>query len=146
METRMEMQHVNPESYAAMFALEKCAASSKLPAKLKELIKIRASQINGCAFCLNMHTKDARKLGESEARIYGLNAWRESPFYTPEERAVLAFTESVTLVTKDQVPDAIYEGLQHYFSDKEISDIILCIITINAWNRIAISTRLMPQE
>ncbi|HEY9622490.1 MAG TPA: carboxymuconolactone decarboxylase family protein, partial [Crinalium sp.] len=111
---------------------------------LLELIKIRASQINGCAFCIDMHTKDARLNGETEQRIYALNAWRETPFFTPEERAVLAFTEAVTLIATHSVSDEIYDEVSRYFTPDEIINLLMAIATINSWNRIAITTRMVP--
>ncbi|WP_152395580.1 carboxymuconolactone decarboxylase family protein [Paenibacillus guangzhouensis] len=144
MEQRMQMNVVNPEGYRAMLGLEQYLHDSTIDKNILELIKIRASQINGCAFCLDMHTKDARKLGETEQRIYLLNAWREAPYYTPQERSVLALTEAVTLISKNQVPDEIYQEAATHYSQKELADIIMAIITINAWNRIAISTLMMP--
>lgn len=144
MKTRFLMEKVNPQGYAAMAGLEKSVASSSIDPKLKELIKIRASQVNGCAFCIDMHTKDARKLGETEQRIYALNAWRETPFFTPSERAVLALTEAITLVTEEHVPDEVYEEVRSHFDEAATAEIIMAIVTINAWNRIAIATRKMP--
>lgn len=127
-----------------MVGLERYISGISLDAKLKELIKIRASQINGCAFCIDMHTKDARKLGESERRIYALNAWREAPFFTQAERSVLALTEATTLIADTHVPDDVYNQVREHFNERETAEIIMCIVTINAWNRIAISTRIMP--
>lgn len=144
METRFLMGKVNPEGYQAMVHLERYLKTTSIDMKLKELIKIRASQINGCAYCIDLHTKDARKQGETEQRIYALNAWRETPFFSPEERAVLAFTESITLVADTHVPDDVYEEMMRYFDEKQISEIIMQIVAINAWNRIGVSTRLMP--
>ncbi|GGH81571.1 AhpD family alkylhydroperoxidase [Pullulanibacillus pueri] len=144
MDTRFQMHQINPESYKVMAELERYVSGTGQSPQLRELIKIRASQLNGCAFCIDMHTKDARKQGETEQRIYGLNAWREAPFYTPEERAVLAFTEAVTLISEHQVPDDVYSEMQRYFDDKEISEMLMQIIAINAWNRIGITTKLMP--
>lgn len=141
MEERMKPEEVEPEAYKAMIALERYVSQTGLDKNLMELIKIRASQINGCAFCLDMHTKDARKIGETEQRIYALNAWRETHFYTPEERAVLAFTEAVTLVAETHVPDDIYTDMKRYYSEKQIVQIMMAIITINGWNRLAITTR-----
>lgn len=134
-----------PAAYQAMTGLEKYLETTSIDKQLRELIKIRASQINGCAFCINMHTKDARVLGETEQRIYALSAWRDTPFFTPAERAVLALTESVTVITKEHVPDAVYDEAAQYFDSKQLGEIIMCIITINAWNRIAISTNMMPE-
>lgn len=144
METRFYMEKVLPQAYQAMIGLERFMATTSIDEKLKELIKIRASQINGCAFCLDMHTKDARKMGETEQRIYTLNAWRETPFFTPQERAVLALTEAVTLVADTHVPDEVYSEARRFFDEKQIAEIIMQIVTINAWNRIAVSTRKMP--
>lgn len=144
METRFFMEKANPKGYTAMLGLEKYLMSTSIDKKLKELIKIRASQINGCAFCIDMHTKDARKIGETEQRIYALNAWRETPFFTPEERAVLALTEAITLVTEGHVADDVYNEVRRYFDETKTSEIIMAIVTINAWNRIAIATRKMP--
>ena len=144
MEQRMQMNVVNPQGYQAMLGLEQYLHASTIDKKLLELIKIRASQINGCAFCLEMHTTDARKIGETEQRIYLLSAWREAPYYTPQERSVLALTEAVTVITDNHVPDDVYQEAAKHYSQKELADIIMAIITINAWNRIAISTLMMP--
>ncbi|CAH1056406.1 carboxymuconolactone decarboxylase family protein [Paenibacillus pseudetheri] len=145
MEQRMDLAGEIPAAYKAMMGLESFVQSTGMEKSLLELIKIRASQINGCAFCIDMHTKDARKAGVSEQRIYMLNAWREAPFYSDEERAVLALTESVTLVTQGHVPDDIYSEAERHFDTKRLGEIIMAIVTINAWNRIAITTRMMPQ-
>lgn len=145
MEQRMDLAGEIPAAYKAMMGLEAFVQSTGMEKSLLELIKIRASQINGCAFCIDMHTKDARKAGESEQRIYMLNAWREAPFYSNEERAVLALTESVTLVTQGHVPDDVYSEAERHFDTKRLGEIIMAIVTINAWNRIAITTRMMPQ-
>ncbi|KRE48561.1 carboxymuconolactone decarboxylase family protein [Paenibacillus sp. Soil522] len=134
-----------PAAYQAMIGLEKFLDTTSISKQLKELIKIRASQINGCAYCIDMHTKDARALGETEQRIYALSAWRDTPFFTPAERAVLALTESVTVITKEHVPDAVYDEAARHFDSKQVGEIIMAIITINAWNRIAISTNMMPE-
>jgi AhpD family alkylhydroperoxidase len=144
METRFLMGKVNPEGYQAMVNLEKYLMTTSIDKKLKELIKIRSSQINGCAYCIDAHSKDARKLGETEQRIFALNAWRETPFFTAEERAVLALTESITLVAETHVPDEVYNEARNYFDEKQMAEIIMQIVTINAWNRIGVSTRLMP--
>ncbi|OBZ10021.1 MULTISPECIES: carboxymuconolactone decarboxylase family protein [Bacillales] len=134
-----------PAAYQAMLGLEKYLGTASIGKQLKELIKIRASQINGCAYCINMHTKDARELGETEQRIYALSAWRDTPYFTPAERAVLALTESVTVITKEHVPDAVYDEVANYFDSTQVAEIIMAIVTINAWNRIAISTNMMPE-
>lgn len=143
MQARLEMNS-NPAAYRAMLQLSQYVQESGLNPILLELIKIRASQINSCAFCLDMHTKDARRQGETEQRIYALNGWRETPFFTPEERAVLAFTEAVTLISSNHVSDELYQDVSQYFSDEQIADLLLAIVTINAWNRIAITSRVVP--
>ena len=145
METRFLMDKVNPQGYAAMLALEKYVASSSIDKKLRDLIKIRASQINGCAYCIDIHTREARQHGETEQRIYVLDAWRDAPFFTPQEQAVLALTEAITLIAKDHVPDEIYNAVRQHFDEAQIAEIIMAIVTINAWNRISIATRKMPK-
>jgi AhpD family alkylhydroperoxidase len=142
---RLNGRKANPEAYQMMFELEKFIARSGLDPKLYELIKIRVSQLNGCAFCLNMHTKEARKLGETEERIYLLPAWREAPYYTDKERAVLALTEAVTLISERGVPEDLYKEVRKYFDEKEYMTLIMAINTINAWNRIAIATGMTPE-
>lgn len=144
MEPRMLLKEVNPAAFAAMVGLEKFLDGASLDKKLKELVKIRASQLNRCAFCLQIHATDARKLGETEVRIYTLNAWRETTYFTPQERAALALTEAVTLVASNHVPDDVYEEAARHFSQQEISELLMAIITINGWNRIAITTALTP--
>jgi AhpD family alkylhydroperoxidase len=109
--------------------------------RLRELVRIRASQLNGCAYCIDMHTKDARAIGETEQRIYALPAWRETPFFTPSERAALAFTESVTLVARDHVPGEAYQDVAAHFDPDEVAALVSLIVAINAWNAIAVSTR-----
>jgi AhpD family alkylhydroperoxidase len=145
MTERIQIAKEIPAAYKAMVGLEQYLGTTSIDKQLQELIKIRASQINGCAYCINMHTKDARSLGETEQRIYALSAWRDTPYFTKEERAILALTESVTVITKEHVPDAVYEEAARYFESKQIGEIIMAIITINAWNRIAISTNMMPE-
>ena len=143
MKERMKLEQVEPEAYQAMLGLEKYLHRSGLNRTLLELIKIRASQINRCAFCIDMHTKDARKNGETQ-RIYALNAWKETPFFTDEERAVLAMTEAVTLVAGNSISDNLYEEVSRYFTANSFARILIAIVTINAWNRIAIATRMVP--
>jgi AhpD family alkylhydroperoxidase len=143
MQTRIHIDKVEPAGYNAILGLEKFIESTSLTRTHKELIKIRASQINGCAFCINMHTKDARKAGETEQRIYALNAWRETPFFTDEERAILALTEEITLIS-NHVKDETYEAAAKVLDEKYLAQVILAIITINAWNRIGIATNLIP--
>jgi AhpD family alkylhydroperoxidase len=137
---------VESAAYRAMLQLERYVQGSGINPTLLELIKIRASQLNGCAFCIDMHTKDARLNGETEQRIYALNAWRETPFFTPQERAVLAFTETVTLIATHPVFDELYEEVSRYFSPDEIANLLMAIITINGWNRIAITARMVPSS
>src|ERR1700733_9283797 len=145
MESRLEAQKASPAAYQAMLALEMFVRkSSKLEPSLIELAKMRASQINGCAYCIDMHSKDARAEGESEQRLYALNAWRETPFFTPREQAALAWTEAVTLVTEGHVPDAVYEQARQQFSDQELVNLTMVIVTINGWNRLSIAFRAVP--
>lgn len=141
MKTRLNYQSFDPDSLKAMRELEKYTRNSGLEHNLLELIKTRASQINGCAYCLDMHTKDARKAGETVQRLYGLSAWREAPYYTERERAALAYTEFVTLVADKNVPDDIYENANKHFSEKELVALTMAIIAINGWNRLAIAFR-----
>jgi AhpD family alkylhydroperoxidase len=138
MEQRINISKNEPEAFKAMLGLEKYIASTPLKPLHKELIKIRASQINGCAHCLNMHTTDARKLGETEQRIYMLNAWRETDLYTEEEKAILALTEEVTLISKG-VSEATYQQAAKLFDEHYLAQLVMMIITINAWNRIGVT-------
>lgn len=144
MKERMKLESVEPEAYKAMLGLENYLHRSGLSKTLLELIKIRASQINRCAFCIDMHTLDAMKNGETEQRIYALNAWKEAPFFTSSERAALAFTEAVTLIAEHSVSEDLYAEVGQYFTPNQIAQILVAITTINAWNRIAIATRLVP--
>src|SRR5207249_11409602 len=132
------------EPLRAMLALEKYVHECGLEPKLLELVKMRASQINGCAYCIDMHTKDARALGETEQRIYALPAWRETPFFSPAERAALALTEAITLVHTGHVPDDVYEDAAAHFGETELASLMWAATVINAWNRIAISERAVP--
>lgn len=141
MKQRLAPYKIAPDLMKAMGALEAAVKASGLEHSLIELVKTRASQINGCAFCIHMHTKDARAAGETEERLYLLNAWRESPLYTDRERAALAWTESVTLISQTNVPDDVYEQVRGSFSDEEIVKLTMLVATINAWNRIAVSFR-----
>jgi len=143
MKTRIKIDKAEPEGYKAILGLEKFIEGTLLTRTHKGLIKIRASQINGCAFCIDMHTRDARKTGETEQRIYALNAWRDTPFFSEEERAILALTEEVTLIS-NHVKDETYEQAVKVLSETYLAQVILAIITINAWNRIGIVTNLMP--
>jgi AhpD family alkylhydroperoxidase len=124
-----------------MDGLERYVRQSGLEKPLLELVKLRASQINGCAYCVDMHTKDARAHGETEQRLYAVAVWKEAPFFTDRERAALAWAEAVTLISRDQTPDDVYELVRRQFSEKEVADLTLAIIAINGWNRLAISSR-----
>lgn len=144
METRMNIEAIEPAGYKAMLGLEQFLATSKVDKTHKELIKIRASQINGCAFCIDMHTKDALKYGETAQRIFLLNAWRETNFFTEEEQVVLALTEEITLIAQGGVSDETYQKAKAIFDETYIAQLIMVAVTINGWNRIAISTRMQP--
>lgn len=141
MQPRLDYFKAAPHTMKAMLALEAATRASGLEMSLMELVKIRASQINGCAYCLHMHTRDARAAGETEERIHLLPAWRESTYYTPRERAALAWTEAVTLIAETQAPDPVYDELRKHFSEEEIVKLTLLIGTINVWNRLAVSFR-----
>ena len=129
-----------------MYGLERYVRESGLEPALLELVKMRTSQINGCAYCLDMHSKDARAAGETEQRLYLLNAWREAPFYTERERAALAWTEALTLISENDVPDEIYNEVRQHFSEEELVNLSLAVVTINGWNRLAIGFRSQPGE
>jgi AhpD family alkylhydroperoxidase len=144
MEERLHYAKVSPLGYHAMLGLEKYLEQSGLETGLLHLIKLRASQINGCAYCLDMHWKDLRAIGEQEQRLYSLDAWRECPYYTDRERAALAWAESVTHVADTHVPDEVYEEARKQFTEKELADLTFAIATINAWNRLAIAGRTTP--
>jgi AhpD family alkylhydroperoxidase len=144
MEARFNFMKAAPGVYEAMLGLEKYLQSCAVEQGLLHLIKLRASQVNGCAYCLDMHWKDLRAIGEKEQRMYSLDAWRECPYYTERERAALAWTEAVTLITNGHTPDALYEEARAHFSEEEICDLTLAVAAINAWNRLAISSRTVP--
>ncbi|WP_407177095.1 carboxymuconolactone decarboxylase family protein [Bradyrhizobium sp. STM 3562] len=144
MKPRMDFYKAAPETIDALVALEKKVQSSGIEQSLIELVKTRASQINGCAFCINMHTQDARKHGETEQRLYLLNAWREAPAYSERERAALAWTEALTLISETHAPDDVYAQVRAQFSEAETVNLTMLVATINAWNRLAISFRAMP--
>ncbi len=138
---RMNTQTAAPEAMKALLALQRYTESCGLEQSLLELVKTRASQINGCAFCIEMHTREARAMGESEARLYLLSAWRESPLYTPRERAALAWTEALTLVADSHVPDDVYEEARTQFSEKDLANLSVAIGMINIWNRLQVGFR-----
>ncbi len=144
MTERINYSKVVPGGYRAMSGLEKAVRESGLEPSLLDLIKLRASQINGCAYCLDMHWKDARARGESEQRLYSLDAWRETSYYTERERAALAWTEAVTQIAVNHVPDELYEQVRPHFSEEELVNLTLTVVAINGWNRLAISFRTEP--
>jgi AhpD family alkylhydroperoxidase len=144
MEARFDIGKVAPGVYHTMLGLEKYLHQCGLEESLLHLIKLRTSQINGCAYCLDMHWKDLRAIGEGEQRLYSLDAWEESPYYSDRERAALAWTEAVTRVADTHVPDSVYQEARKQFSDKELADLTLAIATINAWNRLSIASRTVP--
>ncbi len=144
MEQRLNYMEVGQGAARAMYGLEAYLAKCGLEQSLLHLLKLRVSQINGCAYCIDMHSKDLRAGGETEQRLYLLDAWRESPFYTDRERAALAWAEAVTLVTQGHVPDEVYEQARAQFSEEELVNLTLAVVTINGWNRLSIAFRLTP--
>ena len=144
MQPRLDYQQASPQGVQAMFQLERAVRESGLEPKLLELIKTRASQINGCAYCIDMHTKDARALGETEQRLFALSAWQETPFYTEKERAALKWTEAITDIQRGHAADDVFEEVRNHFEDAALMSLTLAFTTINAWNRIAIAFRLVP--
>lgn len=144
MQPRIEYTKVAPGVMKAMRGLENYLAECGLEPSLLDLVRTRTSQINGCAYCIDMHTKDARARGESEQRLYALDAWREAPYYTERERAALTWTEAVTLITTGHVPDAVYEEVRQHLSEEELVNLTLAVVAINGWNRFAISFRTVP--
>ncbi len=144
MKERLDPPTIAPEGYKHMRAFQAYVTNCGLEHSLLELVKIRASQINGCAFCLAMHTNDARKMGESDERMHLLNAWEEAPVFSPRERAALAWTEALTRVADTHAPDADYAALKAQFSDEELVDLTYAVMAINSWNRIAIAFRKQP--
>ena len=146
MEPRFTYVKAAPGVFKAMLGLGRYLQECGLEQSLLTLVDLRASQINGCAYCIDMHWKDLRASGESEQRLYSLDAWRESPFYSERERAALEWTEALTLITNGRVPDEVYEKVRPHFNDKELSDLTLAIISINGWNRLNISARTVPGD
>ena len=144
MDERIHYAKVAPLAYHAMLGLEKYLHDCGLEERLLHLVRLRSSQINGCAYCLDMHWKDLRALGEGEQRLYSLDAWEESPYYSDRERAALAWTEAVTRVAQTHVPDEVYDQVKKEFSEKELADLTVAIAAINAWNRLAIAGRTTP--
>jgi AhpD family alkylhydroperoxidase len=144
MEKRLDYSKAAPGSVQAMYKLQKYVDESGLEHSMIELVKTRVSQINGCAFCIDMHTKDARAMGETEQRLYALNAWRETPFFTDRERAALAWAETITLISETHASDEEYEAARKQFDEGELVKLTMAIITINGWNRLAIAFRETP--
>ena len=144
MTPRLDASKVSPDAYRAIMGLELYVRHSGLESSLIELVKLRASYMNGCAYCVDMHSKDARVEGETEQRIYAVPVWRETPFYSDRERAALAFTEAVTAIGQAGVPDDVYDEAKRFFSQDELVKLTMAIVTINAWNRVAITFRTEP--
>lgn len=144
MEPRIKLISTNPGAYKSMLGLETFLGQCGLDKKLLDLLRLRVSQINGCAYCLDMHWKELRAAGETEQRLYGLDAWRESPYYTDRERAALAWAEAVTLVTEGHVCDDVFEEAQRHFNDDELANLTLGVVAINGWNRLNIALRTVP--
>jgi AhpD family alkylhydroperoxidase len=141
MKPRIDFTKVSPRALQAMMGMQSYVNHSSLEHSLLELVKMRASQINGCAYCLDMHFKDARAAGETEQRLYLLNAWREAPFYSDRERAALEWTEAMTLLTAGHVPDAVYVSVREHFSEAELVDLSMAVVAINGWNRLMVGFR-----
>jgi AhpD family alkylhydroperoxidase len=146
MKPRISLMNVNPGIIHAMLGLEKQVSNAGLDSKLLDLVRMRASQINGCAYCLDMHSKEARAVGETEQRLYGLSAWRETPYYSARERAALEWTEALTLVTEGHVPDDVYERVRQEFSEDELAHLSLAVVAINGWNRLNVAARTVPGD
>ena len=146
MKARIDPKNVNPGIIQAMLGLERQIRRAGLDGKLLDLVRMRASQINGCAYCLDMHSKDARANGETEQRLYGLEAWRETPYYSARERAALEWTESLTLVAETHAPDEVYERVRAQFSEDEVQHLTLAIVAINGWNRLNVAARTVPGD
>jgi len=146
MNARIDLMHVNPGVIKAMLGLERQIRQAGLDHRLLDLVRMRASQINGCAYCLDMHSKDARANGETEQRLYGLNAWRETPYYSERERAALEWTDALTLVSESGAPDDLYERVRVQFSEDEFVHLTLAIVAINGWNRLNVAARTVPGD
>ena len=146
MKARIDLMHVTPGVIQAMLGLERQVHQAGFDRKLLDLVRMRASQINGCAYCLDMHSKDARANGETEQRLYGLEAWRETPYYSSRERAALEWTEALTLVSETRVPDEVYERVREQFPEDELVHLSLAIVAINGWNRLNVAARTVPGD
>jgi len=145
MQSRLDFYKASPSGTRAMIALEQAVSQSGIEKPLMELVRLRASQINGCAFCVDMHTTDARKGGETERRLASVVVWREAPFFSERERAALEWTEALTLVAQTHVPDAVWEAVRPHFTDQELADLTMLVIAINGWNRISVGFRKIPE-
>ena len=143
--TRINYYEAAPQAMKAMMGLEKAASQSVLPASLRELVRIRASQINGCAYCIDMHTADALKAGETPRRLMAISAWKETPFFDARERAALLWTETLTLVAEKHAPDEVYEEVAAQFNEQELSELTFVIAAINAWNRFGVGFAMQPK-
>jgi AhpD family alkylhydroperoxidase len=146
MKARINLMRVNPGVMQAMLGLERQVHKAGLDSRLLDLVRMRASQINGCAYCLDMHSKDARANGETEQRLYGLEAWRETPYYSERERAALEWTEALTLVSESHVPDEVFERVRAQFSEDELVHLSLAVVAINGWNRLNVAARTVPGD
>ena len=146
MKSRLDYYSASPKAMKAMITMEALTSNLSIEPALLQLIKIRASQVNGCAFCTDMHSLDALRLGETERRLFAIVVWRDSNFFTPRERAALAWTEAVTLLAQSRVPDDIYAEAREYFGESELVDLTIAVNTINSWNRLAVSFRQTPSD
>ncbi len=144
MKARIDLMHVAPGIVQAMLGLERQVRKAGLDPRLIDLVRMRASQINGCSYCLDMHSKDARAGGETEQRLYGLDAWRDTPYYSDRERAALEWTEALTLVSETRVPDDVYDRVREQFSEEELAHLSLAVVAINGWNRLNVAARTVP--
>ena len=144
MQPRIDYRNLQPGGFRAMLGMEHYLNTCSLEKKFLDLIRLRVSQINGCAYCLDMHWKDLRVEGESDQRMYGLDAWRESPYYTDRERAALAWSEAVTNITQGHVPDEVYEEARQHFDEQQLGDLTFAVVAINGWNRLNIAARTVP--
>ncbi|OIQ22618.1 MAG: hypothetical protein BM557_00925 [Flavobacterium sp. MedPE-SWcel] len=145
MDKRLKLNQAAPKMWDAMYSFSNALDETSVSPVHKELIKIRASQINGCSFCIDMHTHDARNIGETEQRLYVLSAWRETTFFTEEERAILALTEEITAIGEKRVSDAVYKNAVELLGETYVAEVLMCVVVINSWNRIAITTGMMPE-
>jgi AhpD family alkylhydroperoxidase len=146
MKARIDLMHIDPGIMHAMLGLERQVRRAGFDQRLVDLVRMRASQLNGCAYCLDMHSKDARANGETEQRLYGLDAWRETPYYSARERAALEWTEALTLVSETHVPDDVYDRVREQFSEDEVAHLSLAIVAINGWNRLNVAARTVPGD